>query len=171
MRAPPSDHAVAMTEIARVGHIQEYKTFLEQHPNFEDWFRSSGNRMFCQGREIQGISHFKNSIVPSWEDPKHVQGYTRTWASALPASQFADVYRWLCAAMYQVEVAFPEDVTGIKLIDKSNKTKTLHRLEVWYSRPPHCMDDALSKEISEALGNIDAVTVLHSVVLENKHVK
>lgn len=147
LRAPPSEHASAVVKLGESLDKPGAFGALRKVPAPAEWFRTSGSTLWAHDKEVQGISVFAAGVKPVWEDPAHSDGCTVKACGTGPVENYWNAFLGV-AYLLGEKGSVLERATGVKLVDKSNKTRTEHRLEIWLAAEP---DAAVSKELSDRL--------------------
>ena len=85
-------------------------------------------RVSCGGRRVYALSMFRTGIAPEWEDPVNAKGGEWGCREAMPASHAHQL--WLHLALIVVGGLLP-DCTGVRVVDKGTRAKSVQKLEVW----------------------------------------
>ena len=133
-----------MRRLGDFATVEGFWRFYENIPRPSQMFTTEEGAKRFGDRELEAISVFKRGIRPEWEDPKNMMGgelFVRKTMSVNVLDQWWEDLLLACVG----ETLDPADViTGIRVIDKSQRGKMQYRVDVWFScnrdSDPHLVD-------------------------------
>ena len=84
--------------------------------------------VYVDQKRVIAYSIFKNSITPEWEHPINSNGSEWGCREAMSAEYFSHSFYSLVLSAVNNEF---DHVVGVRCINKSNKQRILHKIEVW----------------------------------------
>lgn len=98
----------------------------------------------CQGMQVVAYSIFRQNVKPEWEDSTNIEGSEWGCRESLEVDRFSNL--WINYIMGAVGETIPHCV-GIRAINKSNRQRHLHKIEVWMD----CIDTPSVQECRRSL--------------------
>ena len=81
---------------------------------------------------VNAFSMFQADILPEWEHPVNAQG--SGWGSRQAMTDIGLRECWLSLLLAAIGEQFVDGVVGVRVINKSNSGRSLHKLEIWMQR-------------------------------------
>ena len=113
------------------------------------------------GYTIVAYSVFREGIRPEWEDPQNITGSEWGCRETLNRDQFDNL--WKNYILGAIGEQIPHCV-GIRAINKSNRTRVLHKIEVWMD----CVEYASTQLCRRSLTSLVASTPRFSHMLHQE---
>lgn len=153
---PASAYHHSMGWLGQCSTIGALWQLLNNVPNPGSFFSIPGERrrLAIGSRAVEGWSIFRHGVQPEWEDPKNCSGAELTVST--DSLQVCD--RWWQDAVLAVSGAslpLEEEITGLRVIDKTKGTKALYRLELWFTAraDPVQLKACLAELLTEPVDN------------------
>lgn len=146
----PSDYSTSYVALGSFDSIGSFWGAFNALPNV---------KLLCQGRvglggkSVSAYSIFRSDIRPEWEDARNQFGGEWGCRESIDPSAIEAVWRVLAVACVNEEIP---GVTGMRIINKTNRMRTLHKIEVWIDEISHLKATACLREVQAVLS-----TVLH----------
>tara|TARA_B110000046_G_scaffold105808_1_gene113305 strand:- start:114 stop:650 length:537 start_codon:yes stop_codon:yes gene_type:complete len=99
------------------------------------------------GVPVIAYSLFRKGILPEWEDPVNITGSEWGCRESLDAEQFKVLWQSFIVGAIGEQIAH---CVGIRAINKSNRLRHLHKIEVWMDT----LDTAAVQECRRSLSNL-----------------
>lgn len=129
-------------EIGRVTTVGEFWRLMNHVPDIRQLHHG---RVSLEQTRIVAYSLFRDGIKPEWEDPCNIQGSEWGCRENLEVERFAQLWRdYILGAIGE---HIPH-CNGIRAINKSNRTRTLHKIEVWMDTSDHAKSQACRRALS-----------------------
>lgn len=156
-RAPPDEHLTSVCVLGKGLSSSQALDCVEVLPSATQWFRDGEHALTIGEREVQGMSFFVDDAVQEREHESHKHGCTVKVSGEAPVSDCISVFK---ALLLNNDLAQLSGLTGVKLMDKSNKSRTEHRLEVWFAKHNAALSGELAKLLGQRLSS-KAVVLTH----------
>ena len=119
------------SDYKKLGSFQSIGGFWRIYNNLPKLqFHNQGKIVLKEGAmEINAFSMFQDEVLPEWEHSVNSNGFD--WGSRQPLKEEDIDGCWMSLLLCAVGEQFPDGVVGVRIIDKSNSHRILHKLEVW----------------------------------------
>lgn len=114
----------------KVSEIKTIADFWQTINNLPTAYDLYYNSIFMDGKRVVAYSLFKDDILPEWEDPVNTKGCEWGCRDNISEKVFSSMWSSLILAAVNDEL---DDVVGIRCINKTNKIRSLFKIEVWMS--------------------------------------
>lgn len=104
------------------------------------------------GRTIDAFSVFKKNIRPEWEDPENRDGAELTCRKGFSTGELDRHWENMVFGLIGEIIDVNNDICGCRVIDKSQKNKTMYKFELWL-RSGSCDQEKLKKNLLEVLAD------------------
>jgi hypothetical protein len=118
-------YSKAYVEVGRFGTVADFWRHYNAIPSV-DFIHSGG--VLVNKQPVVAYSIFRSDIRPEWEDPRNATGSEWGCRDVLDAATFHTI--WDAYLLGAVGNLIPHCV-GVRAINKSNRNRMLHKLEVW----------------------------------------
>ena len=111
--------------LGKVCTIREFWMFYNNIPNIKNLHEEM---ILCNRQRVVAYSLFREGITPEWEHPINAIGSEWGCRETLSLKDFTTM--WL----YYILGAIGEHIdncVGLRAINKSNRYRTLHKIEIW----------------------------------------
>lgn len=130
-------------KIAEIRSVADYWRVMNNIPSCKDLHT---NTVLMDGKRIIAYSFFKEDITPEWEHPINNSGCEWGCRDEMSAEFFSDMFLHLTLCAINCEM---DDVVGIRCINKCNKLRNLHKLEIWMQCNDEQHTDLVKSKINE----------------------
>ena len=137
-------YSKAYIELGRFKTIAAFWQYYNSFPSVEAIHDGTA---FCNKGQIVAYSLFRTGIRPEWEDPVNIRGSEWGCRETLNRETFKSL--WDAYMLAAIGEHIPHCV-GIRAINKSNRSRLLHKLEVWMDKT----DTASVQATRHALSNL-----------------
>lgn len=131
-------------KIAEILTVADYWKIFNNIPLYESLHTDT---VMLEGRRIIAYSLFKNDITPEWEHPVNFDGCEWGCREEMSASLFSFMFSELTLSCVNNEI---DDVVGVRCINKCNKMRSIHKIEVWME----CNDIDKAQVVKKCIDNI-----------------
>eukprot|EP00657_Telonema_sp_P-1_P008985 TRINITY_DN3174_c0_g1_i1.p1 TRINITY_DN3174_c0_g1~~TRINITY_DN3174_c0_g1_i1.p1 ORF type:complete len:231 (-),score=48.79 TRINITY_DN3174_c0_g1_i1:304-996(-) len=115
-------------------NIASFWQYFNNIPQPESFFTSAASKRKLVGRrKVDSLSLFREGIKPEWEDPQNERGGEVLFRSDKLELVNSMWYELVLALVGQVIPTNDGEILGVRVLDKSSKTRIEYRVEVWYS--------------------------------------
>mmetsp|Transcript_9263 Transcript_9263/g.10569 ORF Transcript_9263/g.10569 Transcript_9263/m.10569 type:complete len:141 (+) Transcript_9263:516-938(+) len=104
-------------------------------------------------REVEGFGLFKTGIRPEWEDKANMHGGEFFCRRALKPSELDAAYESMLLGCIGETIDPADEITGIRVVDKSKGDRTLYRLELWFRSQDDDILQILKNNLAVCVGN------------------
>lgn len=117
-----------------LGRFRTIAQFWQHFNNFPAIGNIHDGTVYCNNMPIVAYSLFRSDVKPEWEHPVNSRGSEWGCRESLDRKTFETL--WLGYVLGAIGEQIPHCV-GIRAINKSNRTRFLHKLEVWLNKIDH----------------------------------
>lgn len=125
LQSVSSTFNMSFLKIAEIHTVADFWRVFNNIPSCEDLHT---NTVMLEGKKIIAYSLFKEDITPEWEHPVNFAGCEWGCREEMTASLFSFLYSRLALSAVNSEI---DHVVGIRCINKCNKLRNIHKIEVW----------------------------------------
>ena len=114
-----------------MGRFQTIAEFWQMYHHFPSIDAVHDGMVSINGYHIIAYSLFREGIKPEWEDPVNIIGSEWGCRENLDKARFNELW------FSYILGAIGENITncvGVRAINKSNRTRCLHKIEVWMNK-------------------------------------
>lgn len=120
-----NNYGSSYMELARFGTVAEFWRCFNHFPSIQ---RIHDGTLMINNCSVIAFSLFREGVLPEWEDPVNIKGSEWGCRENLDERRFKDL--WVDYILGAIGEQIPHCV-GIRAINKSNRTRLLHKVEVW----------------------------------------
>lgn len=139
-----SNYGIAYKKIGSFSTVCDFWRLYNNIPTIE---HIHDNQVRHKGVPIVAYSMFRNDVKPEWEDPINIKGSEWGCRESLDKKKFSQM--WNEYVLGAIGEKIPHCV-GIRAINKSNKQRSLHKIEIW-------MDKTDTPSIQECRRSLNAI--------------
>lgn len=125
LQSVSSTFNVSFLKVAEIHTVADYWKVFNNLPSCEDLHT---NVVMLDGKKIIAYSVFKEDITPEWEHSVNFHGCEWGCREEMSANLFSFLYSRLALSAVNNEI---DNVVGIRCINKCNKLRNIHKIEVW----------------------------------------
>ena len=114
-----------------IGRFTTIAEFWRLYNNIPDILHIHDGNVRINGQMIIAYSLFRDGVLPEWEDAVNLKGSEWGCRENLERATFADI--WKAYVLGAIGELIPHCV-GIRAINKSNRSRRLHKIEVWMDK-------------------------------------
>ena len=155
--AAPNTYGSSYLLIGKAHTIREFWMLYNNVPDIKSLHEDI---IICECRRVIAYSLFREGIAPEWEDPINAAGSEWGCRESLSIQMFTKM--WL----YYVLGAIGEQIdncVGVRAINKSNRHRELHKIEVWMNVTDHAESQKTRRILSKLYTETPTFThMLHS---------
>ena len=119
-----NNYISSYVEIATIHTVADYWQVMNNIP----YDKLHSDIVELAGKRIVAFSLFKNGISPEWEDPVNCKGCEWGFRDEISNETFCSMWINLSLAAVNNEL---EHVAGVRCVNKCNKIRSMHKIEVW----------------------------------------
>lgn len=131
----------------RLGEFKTVAEFWNLFNTIPDLAHIHDGVVYVNGQLIIAYSLFRQDVLPEWEDNTNLSGSEWGCRENLSRDLFVEI--WNKYVLGAIGECIPHCV-GIRAINKSNRSRRLHKIEVW-------MDKTDTKQIQECRRSLTAI--------------
>lgn len=143
-----TNYGKSYVEIGRFATIAQFWRLFNSTPSIAAIHKGS---VAMNDAQVIAYSLFRQGVRPEWEDPVNQPGSEWGCRESLDEAQFCTF--WKEYVLGAIGEQIPHCV-GLRAINKSNRSRTLHKIEVWMDTVEH----ALVQECRRSLTAISPAT-------------
>eukprot|EP00656_Telonema_subtile_P024458 TRINITY_DN26694_c0_g1_i1.p1 TRINITY_DN26694_c0_g1~~TRINITY_DN26694_c0_g1_i1.p1 ORF type:complete len:317 (-),score=70.19 TRINITY_DN26694_c0_g1_i1:445-1395(-) len=115
-------------------NIATFWQYFNNIPQPHTFFTSkAAKRKLVGRRKVDALSLFREGVKPEWEDPRNSSGGEVLFRSDKLDLVNSMWYELALAVVGQVLPMEEGEILGVRVLDKTSKSKIEYRIEVWYS--------------------------------------
>lgn len=118
----------------KIAEIFTIADFWKVFNNVPSAYNLHQNDIMYKGKRIVSFSLFKEEVTPEWEHPINAQGCELGCREELDADLFQSMWMDLSLSLVNNEL---DNVVGIRCINKTNRTRYLYKIEIWFDTKVH----------------------------------
>lgn len=142
--ASKDNYTTAYTKLAGVHSVADFWKCFNNIPSADKLY---ANKIVLDRNYVSGYSIFKKGILPIWEDKVNAEGCELSCRKMMTIDEFSKYWKELYFKTINME--FSHDVvTGIRVLNKSNRSKKMHKVEVWLSMTDQTVVEDLRKDVT-----------------------
>eukprot|EP00658_Telonema_sp_P-2_P047952 TRINITY_DN364_c0_g3_i2.p1 TRINITY_DN364_c0_g3~~TRINITY_DN364_c0_g3_i2.p1 ORF type:complete len:183 (-),score=36.05 TRINITY_DN364_c0_g3_i2:220-768(-) len=123
-----------MSPLGSCDTIAGFWQYFNNIPQPDSFFASRAERRKLVGaRRVDALSLFREGVRPEWEDPMNLPGGEVLFRSDRLELVQSIWYELVLAVIGNCIPVGNGEILGVRVIDKSAKSKIEYRIEVWYS--------------------------------------
>ena len=137
------NYGASYMKLGRIETVEDLWCLLNNVPSI---LYLHDNRVTSKGSKVVAYSIFRDGVRPEWEDPVNAVGSDWGCRETLDRDKFAKL--WLDYLLGAVGENIPHCV-GVRAINKSNRTRALHKIEIWMDSTEHASVQACRRSLTE----------------------
>lgn len=138
-----TNYGISYVALGTFSTVAEFWRMYNHLPCIENVHRG---RLRVSGTFVIAYSLFRENVRPEWEDPVNLRGSEWGCRENLDVHRFREL--WKMCVLGAIGENIPHCV-GIRAINKSNRTRNLHKIEVWMNCADNRRTQACRKSLSE----------------------
>lgn len=138
------NYGASYMELGRFSTIREFWCMYNNLPGIE---HIHDGTVRLGGAVVVAYSLFRDGVRPEWEDKRNIVGSEWGCRENLDKEQFVTL--WKEYLLGTIGEKIPHCL-GIRAINKSNRTRVLHKIEVWMD----CVDNAKTQMCRRSLSEL-----------------
>jgi len=156
------------TQLGSCDNIATFWRYFNNIPEPKTFFTSkAGKRKLVGRRKVDALSLFREGVKPEWEDPRNSSGGEVLFRSENLELVNSIWYELALAVVGQTIPLEEGEILGLRVLDKSSKSKIEYRVEVWYSEGVDAvvLKEMLGQMLSSVQDNLSFSVRNHSSTL------
>ena len=138
-----SGSATYINSCKKLVDIHTVADFWQTFNNVPSALDLHSSNVYVEGKKMVAYSLFKNNITPEWENPVNQKGSEWGCRENLSGEEFFKIWNTLTLSFVNNEL---DNVVGVRCINKSNRNRTIHKIEVWM--------DSVDMEVCMSVKNV-----------------
>ena len=148
-------YSLSYIEISDISTIADYWMTMNNIPSAFDLHT---NQVFIDNKRVSAYSLFKEDITPEWEHPINENGCEWGCRENLTDSTFAHMWQTLTLMAVNNELDY---VIGIRCINKTNRMRNLHKIEVWLDNDDYNIALSVKDLLDKTFENCPLFTLMY----------
>ena len=116
----------AFIKVADINTVADFWNTFNSLPSCSDLHT---NTVVLSSKRVVAYSIFRKGVTPEWEDKTNQVGGEWECRDSMSAESFATMFYDL--ALCAVNNELDDAVVGVRCVNKCNKTRIVHKIEVW----------------------------------------
>jgi len=141
-----------MEKLCEVATIEDFWRAFNNIPKPSAIFFDGRTRKRFSNRSVESFSLFKKNIKPEWEDPSNRSGAEWFCRKSFAPQQLDDYWMSLVLGMIGETIDLGDEICGARVVDKSNGTRQMYRLELWIKHKDETIAQGLLERMNQHLG-------------------
>lgn len=142
-----------MHKLCDFGSIEDFWNLYNNIPKPSEIFYDGQCKKRFSDRSIESMSVFKKGIKPEWEDVANRSGAEWFCRKSMEPGKLDEFWLHMVLGMIGETMDPGDEITGARVVDKSNGKRVLYRLELWFRKKDMGTADKLKDKLIACLGN------------------
>lgn len=135
--------------------VEGFWRFYNNIPKPSTVFTTSTETHKFADRVVEGFGLFKTGIRPEWEDKANMHGGEFFCRKHFSPQDLDETYENMVLGLVGESIDPNDEITGVRIVDKSKGDRVLYRIELWFRSQDHDVLNVLKRRLAECVGHED----------------